>query len=98
VLIELEPDRRQRRLPFDRQARVGPAAETALEGAHRLEAALPENLGHPGALLLLGARAVRDDHLLGLEVDRRALGFLRLEPGRARNLQRARLAIGLVPP
>src|SRR5207253_11283792 len=86
-----------RRVLFRSQARVGPAAETALEGAHRLEAALPENLGHPRALLLLGARAVRDDHLLGLEVDWRALGLLRLEPDRARQLQRARLEIGLGP-
>src|SRR5207247_1318496 len=84
VLVELEADRRQRRLRLDRQARVGPAAEAAFEDAHGLEPALPEDLGHPRALLLLRARAVRDDHLLGLEVDRRALSLLGLEPVRPR--------------
>src|SRR5262249_41066107 len=97
VLVELEPDRRQRRLRLDGQARVGPAAKAALEDADTLEAALAEDLRDARALLLLGARAVGDDHLLGLEVDRRALGLLGLEPGRARELQRARLEIGLGP-
>src|SRR4030095_393983 len=61
VLVELEPDRRQRRLRLDRQARVGPAAQTALEDAHVLEATLAKELHDPGALLLLGARAIGGD-------------------------------------
>src|SRR5262249_33036904 len=72
-------------------------AKAALEDADTLEAALAEDLRDARALLLLGARAVGDDHLLGLEVDRRALGLLGLEPGRARELPRARLEIGLGP-
>src|SRR5262249_40767905 len=86
VLVELEPDRWQRRLRLDRQARVGPAAEAALQDAHGLEAPLPEDLSDPGALLLLRARAVRDDHLRRFEVDRGALGLLGRQARRARQL------------
>src|SRR5262249_31657762 len=95
VLVELEPDRRQRRLRFDRQARVRPAAETALEDAHVLEATLAEEMNDPGAVLLLGARAVGGGGVFGLQVERRLRSRLRLEAHRAWQLQRARLELGL---
>src|SRR5207253_6532286 len=57
VLVDLEPDRRQRRLGFHGQARVGPAAEPALEDAHAPEAALAQLLRHRRAGRLLGTRA-----------------------------------------
>src|SRR5262245_17251071 len=78
VLVELEPDRRQGRLRLDRQARVGPAAEAAFEDAHVLEAALAKEMHDPCTLLLPRARAIGDDELLGLEVERRLLGRLGL--------------------
>src|SRR6266850_2753476 len=71
VLVDLEADRRQRRLPLDRQPRVGPAAEAALEDAHVLVAALTQHGGDPLAGRLLGARAAGDALLGGLDVRRR---------------------------
>src|SRR5439155_446468 len=97
VLVDLEADRRQRRLALDRQPRVGPPAEAALEDPHVLVAPLAEHGGDPLAGRLLGARAVGDDHLRGLDVERRLVRLLGREPDRARDPERARLEVGLGP-
>ena len=62
-----------------------------------LVAPLAEHGGDPLAGRLLGARAVGDDHLRGLDVERRLVRLLGREPDRARDPERARLEVGLGP-
>src|SRR5947199_105778 len=90
VLVDLEADRGQGGLGLDGQPRIRPAAEPALEDPHVLEAALAEAVDDARARGLFRARAVRDEELVGLEVQVRRLRALRIEPYGAGQLRGAR--------
>src|SRR5437899_5139438 len=97
VLVDLEADRWQGGLGLDGQPRIGPAAEPTLEDPHVLEAALTEPVDDARARRLFRARAVRDEELVGLEVQVRRLRALRIEPDGAGQLEWARLVVILGP-
>src|SRR6185295_11631628 len=89
-LVELEADLREIGPGLDRQSRVGPGADTALEDPHVLEAHLAQIAGHTRARFLVGARAVGDDRTGRVQVQAgHAVGqVLRHHPHRAGDPER----------